>query len=139
LTEQEQTLLTLFQNLSEQDAQTLLRFAEFLSQNDIPVESAQQQATVTQSSVTTETEQERADSAIPQPVAVEKPDNEKVVDALKRLSATYPMLEKKRILDQASALVAQHVMFGQPAPVVIGQIEDLFKKEYDKFVEEFKS
>lgn len=139
MTEQEQTLLTLFQNLSEQDAQTLLRFAEFLSQSDISVESTQQEVTVEQSPVTTETEQERNDSAIPQPVAVEKPDNEKVVDALKRLSATYPMLEKKKLLDQASALVAQHVMFGQPAPVVIGQIEDMFKKEYDRFVEEFKS
>jgi hypothetical protein len=139
LTEQEQTLLQLFNSLSEQDAQTLLRFAEFLAQADTPVETARQQPTETQSQLTSLPAQAEDESGIPQPVAIEKPDEEKVVDALKRLSATYPMLEKKKLLDRASALVAQHVMFGQPAPVVIGQIEDMFQKEYDKFVEEFKS
>ena len=139
MTEQEQTLLQLFNDLSEQDARTLLRFAEFLAQAEIPVETVKQQSTVSQSQSTTAPAQATEESAIPQPVAIEKPNEEKVVDALKRMSATYPMLEKKKLLDKASALVAQHVMFGQPAAVVIGQIEDMFKKEYEKFVEEFKS
>lgn len=139
MTEQEQTLLSLFENLSEQDAQTLLRFAEFLAQTEMPVTTGQQQTLASRPQKTGEPETAGQESTIPQPVAVEKPENEKVVDALKRLSATYPMLEKKKLLDKASALVAQHVMFGQPAPVVIGQIEDLFQKEYDRFVEEFKS
>ena len=59
-----------------------------------------------------------------------------VVDALKRLSRAYPMLETKQLLDKASALVAQHVMFGKPAKVVIDEIEKLFAEAYAQFVNE---
>ena len=53
---------------------------------------------------------------------------------LKRLSATYPMLDKKILLDKASELVAQHVMFGKPAKQVIDEIENMFAQAYDKLV-----
>jgi len=135
LTEQEQTLLALFNNLTEQDAQTLLRFAEFLANSDSPIEIVDEPETKLQED---EPQRSVATSSIPQPVPIERPAEEKVVDALKRMSATYPMLEKKKILDKASALVAQHVMFGQPAAVVINQIEEMFKKEYAQFVENYK-
>ena len=58
------------------------------------------------------------------------------MDALKRLSRAYPMLETKQLLDKASALVAQHVMFGKPAKVVIDEIEKLFAEAYAQFVNE---
>jgi len=135
LTEQEQTLLALFNNLSEQDAQTLLRFAEFLANSDSPIEIVAESKTEPQDE---KAQQPASETSIPQPVQIEKPVEEKVVDALKRLSATYPMLDKKKLLDKASALVAQHVMFGQPAAVVINQIEEMFRKEYDQFVEDYK-
>ncbi len=135
MTEQEQTLLALFNNLTEQDAQTLLRFAEFLANSDSPIEIVDEPETKLQED---EPQRSVATSSIPQPVPIERPAEEKVVDALKRMSATYPMLEKKKILDKASALVAQHVMFGQPAAVVINQIEEMFKKEYAQFVENYK-
>ena len=135
MTEQEQTLLALFNNLSEQDAQTLLRFAEFLANSDSPIEIVAESKTEPQDE---KAQQPASEASIPQPVQIEKPVEEKVVDALKRLSATYPMLDKKKLLDKASALVAQHVMFGQPAAVVINQIEEMFRKEYDQFVEDYK-
>lgn len=133
--EQEQTLLSLFNSLSEQDAQTLLRFAEFLANSDSPIEIVSPGNEV---AVQEEAQgQTKTSQSVPQPVHIERPQEEKVVEALKRMSATYPMLEKKHLLDKASALVAQHVMFGQPAAIVINQIEDMFKKAYEKFVEEF--
>jgi len=135
LTEQEQTLLALFNNLTEQDAQTLLRFAEFLANSDSPIEIVDEPETKLQED---EPQVSAVTSSVPKPVPIERPAEEKVVDALKRMSSTYPMLDRKKILDKASALVAQHVMFGQPAAVVINQIEEMFEKEYAQFVEDYK-
>jgi len=129
LKDQEQILLDFYRSLSEQDAQTLLRFAEFLASGVAPaISEPGLQAPV----------EAPSNDEIPKPVLAERPENEKVVDALKRLSASYPMLEKKKLLDKASALVAQHVMFKQPAELVINQLEDMFKKAYEQFVEEDK-
>ena len=129
MTQQEQTLLDLFKQLTEQDAQTLLRFAEFLA--------AQEEGTVSVA-VTESVEITTVSVSIPQPEKIERPEQERVVDALKRLSATYPMLEKKTLLDKASELVAQHVMFGKPAKQVIDETEAIFAAAYEKFVAEFK-
>lgn len=76
-----------------------------------------------------------AAGAMPKPQIIPRPDNERVVDALKRLSTSYPMLEKKQLLDKASSMVAQHVMFGKPAKTVIDEIEAMFSEAYKKFVE----
>ena len=72
----------------------------------------------------------------PEPEKIPRPAEERVVDALKRLSATYPMLDKKKLLDKASELVAQHVMFGKPAKQVIDEVESIFAAAYEKFVAE---
>lgn len=125
--DQEQTLLDFYRSLSEQDAQALLRFAEFLASGAAPAEPGLQAPVEAPSN-----------DEIPKPTLRERPENEKVVDALKRLSASYPMLEKKKLLDKASALVTQHVMFKHPAELVINQLEDMFKKAYEQFIEEDK-
>lgn len=125
----QQTLLDLFNKLSEQDAQTLLRFAEFLATREGTAVSIALSETVEVSSVSV---------TIPQPEKIERPEQERVVDALKRLTATYPMLEKKHLLNKASELVAQHVMFGKPAKQVIDETEVIFAAAYEKFVAEFK-
>lgn len=125
LKQQEQRLLEYFQQLSTQDGHALLRFAAFLAGDQAAAE-------------TDPSEQQNVDdaSAIPQPQITERPQNERVVDALKRLSNAYPMLEKKKLLDKASGLVAQHIMFGKPAKDVIDEIEKLFAEAYDAFVRE---
>jgi hypothetical protein len=129
LKQPQQTLLDLFNKLSEQDAQTLLRFAEFLATREGTAVSIALSETVEVSSVSV---------TIPQPEKIERPEQERVVDALKRLTATYPMLEKKHLLNKASELVAQHVMFGKPAKQVIDETEVIFAAAYEKFVAEFK-
>ena len=120
----EQRLLTLLSRLSEQDQQSLLRFAEFLAQQPAVI--------ATPAAVNTP----QPDTDIPQPQLIDRPENERVADALKRLSASYPMLDKKGLLGKASELVAQHVMFGKPANVVIDEIEIIFEQAYAKFVRE---
>ena len=129
MTEKEQSLLDLFNKLTEQDAHTLLRFAEFLAGREVSVE-------LHAVPVSSETSDNTAD--IPKPEKIARPAEERVVDALKRLSTTYPMLEKKLLLNKASELVAQHVMFGKPAKQVIDEVEEIFASAYEKFVAEHK-
>lgn len=137
MTEQEQSLLDIYRQLSEHDAHSLLRFAEFLAGYEVTAANIVEQDTMAASQTVatpiTPITEETTDE-IPQPENIERPEQEKVVDALKRLSATYPMLDKKMLLDKASELVAQHVMFGKPAKTVIDEIEEMFSKAYDNFV-----
>jgi hypothetical protein len=128
LTEQEQQLLDYFRTLSQQDTHALLRYAAFLAGS----EAATTKDTIGQA----DTVEQQTDTEIPQPQFIKRPENERVVDALKRLSNSYPMLEKKTLLDKASGLVAQHIMFGKPAKDVIDEIENLFADAYDAYVKE---
>jgi len=135
LTEQEQSLLDIYRKLSDHDAHSLMRFAEFLAGYEVTAADIVHQQSVSPSASSGAAEQTSTlqTGDIPQPEKIERPEQEKVVDALKRLSATYPMLDKKFLLDKASELVAQHVMFGKPAKDVIDQIEDMFAEAYAKF------
>jgi len=136
LTDQQQVLLDYYQDLSAQDQHSLLRFAEFLATGGMTHESATDMVAVNNSS--SGSGQPVVDeSVIPEPEKIERPEDETVVAALKRMSATYPMLEKTALLNKASELVAQHVMFGKPAVVVIKDIETMFAEVYDKFVEDY--
>lgn len=130
LKDKEQTLLDCFRRLSAEDAHSLLRFAAFLAGSS----TADESAPATNPSSDTEQVPEEAKSAVTEPVRTPRPDNERVVDALKRLSNDYHMLEKKKLLDKASGLVAQHIMFGKPAGEVIDEIEKVFADAYDAFV-----
>jgi hypothetical protein len=136
LTEQEQSLLDIYRKLSDHDAHSLLRFAEFLAGYEATTANIVdlQKSESAKNDVATPEANEATNNEIPQPEKIERPEQERVVDALKRLSATYPMLDKKILLDKASELVAQHVMFGKPANVVIDEIETMFADAYDKFV-----
>lgn len=130
MNDQEQRLLEYLRRLSEKDRHSLLRFAAFLAgeqkQGDI-----QAIVEVTETHVAVNEAED-----LPQPEYIERPENERVVDALKRLSKVYPMLDKKPLLDKASSIVAQHVMFGKPAKNAIDEIEALFQEAYNKFTAE---
>ena len=107
MTPTEKKLLRLFGELAPGQRETLMAFAEFLH--------AQGNA-------------ERAEIGEPQPIA--RPERESVVGALKRLSATYPMVDKGKMLNETSVLVAQHVMEGRAAAAVIDELEVLFERHY---------
>ncbi len=105
-------LNALFEKLDEQWQQQLLDFARFL------VERHPQQVQV-----------------ISEPVEIERPEEESVVGAMKRLSATYPMLDKQHLFNEASALMAEHMLQGRAAVEVIDQLEDVFLRHYKKIKE----
>jgi hypothetical protein len=115
--EQKDILIGLCERLSASDLVTLTRFAEFLL-SERGATSAGSAAGV------------RVPVAIPEPESIPRPDNEKVVAAVKRLSRTYFMLDKKKMLGVTSDLLTQHIVQGRDAGAVIDQLEDVFRQYY---------
>ena len=108
-------MLTLFSELNDAQRQTVLAFAEFLL-------AREGRATPT-----------REPPAVAQPESIPRPQNESVVAALKRLSSTYGMLNKSKLLNETSGLVAQHVMEGRDAVEVIDELEIIFRRQYERY------
>lgn len=75
---------------------------------------------------------------IPAPVEVPRPAEETVVKAVKRLRATYPMLDARKLLSQTSDLMTQHIVQGREAVEVIEELELLFRAHYEKLSENNK-
>jgi len=107
-TDAERQLIKHFRDMGEADQRTLLDFAEFLAQRSEP-----------------ETQE-----PVPAPEPIPRPEEESVVRAVKRLSRTYHMLDKSKMLNETSSLVAQHVMQGRPAQEVIDELEYVFERHY---------
>lgn len=108
----EQTLLTLYRSLSTERRQGLLDYAHYLEGCE-PVKDR-----------------------VRERVEIPRPEEESVVAAIRRLTASYPMLERTTLLDQTTGLMAQHLMHGRDAVEVIDQLEELFKERYGKFLDE---
>ncbi len=109
----ERRLLSIFREIPDEQQSFLLAFAEFLQ---------------------TRSRVERPVSS--EPVLIPAPENETVVKAIKRLSATYPMLDRSLVFNDTSSLMMQHVAQGRPAVEVIAELEALFRRLYDDFVQE---
>ncbi|OOZ40139.1 hypothetical protein BOW53_08920 [Solemya pervernicosa gill symbiont] len=65
-----------------------------------------------------------------EPVSIPRPEEESVIAAIKRLSATYPMVDKAEMLNKTSSLVMQHMLQGRDAVEVIDEIEQVFEEHY---------
>jgi hypothetical protein len=104
-----QRLQKLYAKLDDSGRHALLEYAEFLA--------ARQPQT----------------AEVPeQPRDLPRPDGESVIAALKRLRATYPMLDSAPLLDAAATLVTAHVLHGRSAVEVIDELEKLFGSAYAK-------
>ena len=95
--------------MNEADQHALEKFAQFLSSNAEII--AEPLAT---------------------PKIVEAKEDETVVGALKRLSASYFMLDKSIMLNKTSALMAQHVLQGRDKLEVISELETVFLEQYQE-------
>jgi hypothetical protein len=115
MNQRDKRLLELFRGLSERDQESMLDYAQFLAQRTAA----------------------GTERRLPEPLDVPRPDKESVVKAMKRLSATYPMLDKSRLLHEATGLMSQHVMEGRDPDDVIDELEALFRSYYEQFVEEW--
>ena len=114
----EKKLLRLYRDMSDDDQHALFRYAEFLFEKQ---------------------EVNLDDEVLAEPLSIEPKENETVVGALKRLSASYPMLDKAKMLDQTSTLMSDHLMRGKAKEVVIQEFETLFAEQYQLIKREKKS
>ncbi len=105
-------LLRLYKALGAEDRQSLLAFAEFLLQRsadtvDLPLAKAEVKK-------------------------IPRPPVESVVSAIKRLSASYPMLDRSKLLTETSSLMTAHIMHGRSATDVIDELETIFSGYYQE-------
>lgn len=126
LSSEDRKLLKHYHALSSANQETLLRFAEFLVADSAKVEE--------QSS-----ESPQESSSPEEPESIERPVEESVIKAIKRLSATYPMVDKSTMLNETSGLMTKHLIQGQSAPEVIDQLEVQFKNAYQAYREKFET
>ena len=110
---EDRKLLELFEQLAPEQQERLIAFAEFLS-DDVTEPGA----------------------ANREPAAIPRPENETVTMAIRRLVRTYPMLDRRKLMVEASEFMAQHALEGRPAREVIDDLEVLFVRHYQKFKDE---
>lgn len=107
----EKRLKELYRELTEEQQQTVLAFLEFLASRGKPEVPA-----------------------IPlEPQHVPRPAQESVVSAIKRLRATYAMLDHGKLLHEISGFMTQHVVHGKAAPEIIDEMEVVFARHYEQF------
>jgi len=107
--QQKKRLLQLFSELSAADQEMVLLFAQFLK-----------------------TRQEPEAPSIPPPQPLPRPPQESVIAAIKRLSASYPMLDRTTMLNDTSTLMAQHILQGRAASEIIDELEEIFYAKYER-------
>ncbi len=103
-------LLEILERLPPAQAQQLLEYAEFLF------------------------EKYATDMRPAAPLTIERPVGENVVVAIKRLRATYPMLDPANLLNETHDLMNQHVMQGRNVVEVIDELEVLFRRHYEQIL-----
>ena len=117
---QERQLLKVFKSLNDEDKASLIAFSEFLSAR-ITGENTPQYAEKT------------TDFVVPdEPLGIPRPDDESVIKAIKRLTKTYPMVDKEKILNPISGVMTSHIMQGKSAKEAIDELEVLFMGEYEQ-------
>ena len=111
----QQRLQQLYSQLPKIQQAALLEFAEFLHQRHADPEPA---------------------VPLTEPAAIPRPADESVVAAIKRLRESYTMLDHGKLLHEASALMAKHLVQGEPAEQVIDELEALFERRYKRLQQE---
>jgi hypothetical protein len=106
MTPDEEALVRLFRAMDRQRRSSLLDFARFLS-------------------ALAEAERSRT-TLVPQP----RPDKEAVVQAIKRLNKTYPMLPRHRLAPRVEQLLAEHMVDARDAAKVIEELESFYAEQY---------
>jgi len=125
MTDELEQLQSIYHTLDETDRAAILAFAQFLAQRDAA-------PPIFPTPLVSPAVSEPARPEEPQPIA--RPESESVIKALKRLSATYPMLNKNELLGETSDLVTQHVVMGRDKLEVIDALEAVFQRHYQDYL-----
>ncbi|MEJ2692233.1 MAG: Crp/Fnr family transcriptional regulator [Candidatus Thiodiazotropha sp.] len=114
---EQRRLLSLYKSLDASGREAVLAFAEFLTERQAAADSG-------------------APGAAPlhEPKPIERPAEESVVKAIKRLSESYFMLEREPLLDKTSSLMMSHVLQGRDAVSVIDELEVVFREYYERYL-----
>jgi len=116
--DRQRTLLAAFEQLDGAQQDMLLELAAFLMSRNAVVAPAAAAMTAPQ----------------PEP----RPATESVVVAIRRLSRTYPMLDRRKLMGPTSQLMAQHALQGRAAAEVIDELELMFERHYEAIVRSAK-
>ena len=111
---QERQIIKIFKSLSETNKEAFIAFGEFLQTRAEGLNSDDQPIDVVAN----------------EPVEIPRPEEESVIKAIKRLTATYPMVDKETILHPISNLMTSHIIQGRKAPEVIDDLQELFLSKY---------
>jgi len=109
---QQKQLLKYFSGLDEERKRALLEYAGYLYERS-----------------------EKKPLVLTEPKIIPRPEQESVVGAIKRLSASYEMIDKQTMLHELSGLMAQHMLQGRPADAVITEIESVFITKYQSLLD----
>ena len=63
-------------------------------------------------------------------VEIPRPEDESVIAAIRRLTKTYPMLDRSTVFNEASSLMTRHVVQGESREETIDRLEALFQSRY---------
>ena len=110
---EEKQLLDLFERLAPEQQDKLIAFAEFLN-GRAPDPG----------------------NAAAGPVAIPRALGETVAMAIRRLTRTYPMLDRRKLMAEASQFMAQHALEGREAAEVIDELEVVFARHYEQYKSE---
>ena len=108
----EHKLLNIFSDLDDNDQNSVMSFAQFL------LEKARQEGRLV-------VEEE--------PLVIPRPKEDRVVAAIKRLSAAFPMIKKDTMLNETASLMTAHMIQGRAAVEVIDELEVLFQVRYEEY------
>lgn len=108
----QQRLLKMYRQLSPNDREGLLSYAEFLQHR---AAGGDEQGVELEEQL---------------PADIPRPESETVVAAMRRLSRTFYMIDKGELLHEASELMTAHLMQGRPAAEVIDELEFVFRRHY---------
>lgn len=116
---EKQRLIKLFEEMNDQRRTSLLDYALYLSQqpSKMPDDVLK--------------EQEKS-----QPLKTPRPDNENIVNAIKRLRASFFMLNTDGLLNETSALMGQFMVQGRAAEEVIDDLEIMFNSHYQIYLKD---
>jgi hypothetical protein len=111
---EERKLCKVYKDLNSNNQHALINFANFLAMQQL------------QGNPSHDATEEIASS----PVDIPRPTKESVIKGIRRLNATYPMLETDCMFDSISKLMTSHLMEGRSAEVVIDDLQTLFEQQY---------
>lgn len=98
------------------------------------LDAAQQQTAMDFMAFLTTRTQPSASIEVAKPADIIRPAQENIIKAVKRLRATYSMLDPSKLLNDTSTQMTRHMIHGIAAEEVIDELEKLYKQHYESYV-----